>query len=108
MSENMISKGYFGKLTTPVGDHTTDAWETRQNSLPNGFELNYDGTLIFSNDQKPTYEVDGPIFAEPEAQIFRDQVEALGYEVSQVKFYVCHWYNGADSPMSTADTDIFL
>lgn len=101
MNDYQISKGYFGLLKEPVGDRTTDAWETRQNSLPDGFMLNYEGTMIISNDQKEAYDVD-LIFVDPEAGDFRDQCDALGYEVEQVKFYACHWYNDSDSPMSIA------
>lgn len=111
MSETMISKGYFGRLHTPVPSHDEDvqAWDIRNDALPEGWGLNYDGTMIFSNEERPAYDVDGLIFATPEAQEFRDQADALGYDVGQVKFYVSHWYNGCDSPMVNAGLeDVFL
>lgn len=112
MSETMISKGYFGKLKDPVtgAKQDVEAWETRDLSLPGGWGLTYDGTMIFSNDeQRPASDVEGLIFANPEAKVFREQAEALGYEVTQVKFYVSHWYSGSASPMITAKAeDVFL
>lgn len=111
MSDTMISKGYFGRLNTPVVSQKEDdrAWNLRLGSLPDGWGLSYDGTLIYSNEERPAYDVEDLIFATPEAQEFRNQAEALGYDVGQVKFYVSHWYNGCDSPMITAEAkDVFL
>lgn len=110
MSDTHISKGYFGKLKIPIPSQADDdqAWNARCDMLPDGWSFNYDGTMIFSNEQRPAYDVDGLIFATPEASVFREQCDALGCDVGQVKFYVCHWYDGADSPMMTAGVDIFL
>lgn len=103
MSDNVQSQGYFGKLKTPIGDSGTEAWETLQDSLyAHDLYLNYDGTMIYSDTQSPGYDC-GLIFAKPHgASEFRNKCEVLGHFVDPVKHYTCVWYNGADSPMSTA------
>lgn len=103
MSDDVQSQGYFGKLKTPVGDSSTEAWETLQAHLYlHDLFLNYDGTLIYSDTRSPGYAC-GLIFAEPfGASKFRNKCEVLGHPADPVKHYTCVWYNGADSPMSTA------
>lgn len=103
MSDNVQSRGYFGKLKTPVGGSRTKEWETLQELLKaHDLYLNYEGTLIYSDIQSPSYDC-GLIFAEPfGASKFRNKCEVLGHPADPVKHYTCVWYNGADSPMSTA------
>lgn len=103
MSDNVQSQGYFGKLKTPVGNSGTEEWETLQQQLnPEGLYLNYDGTLIFSDEQSEAYE-GGLLFAKPfGASEFRNKCEVLGHPADPVKHYTCVWYNAADSYMSTA------
>jgi hypothetical protein len=103
MSDNVQSQGYFGKLKTPVGDSGTDAWEDLNEILyAKDLYLNYDGTMIFSDVRSNSYDC-GLIFAIPNgATQFRQKCQNLGHGVDPVKHYSCVWYNGADSPMSTA------
>lgn len=103
MSDNVQSQGYFGKLKTPIGDYHTEAWQELSDHLEvHDLCLNYDGTMIFSDERSDSCE-SGLIFAKPNgAPRFRQKCENLGHPVDPVKHYSCVWYNGADSPMSTA------
>ena len=106
MSDNVQSQGYFGKLLTPVGNYQTVEWETLTEKLaPHDLYLNYEGTMIYSDDQSPGYDYE-LIFAKPNgATEFRLKCKDVGHDVDPVKHYSCHWYNGSDSPMSEAKLD---
>jgi len=103
MSDNVQSQGYFGKLKTPVGEEGCSEWDSLYEALQaQGLYLNYEGTLVYSDEQSNAYD-DALIFAKPfGASKFRNKCEVLGHFVDPVKHYSCVWYNGSDSPMSTA------
>jgi hypothetical protein len=103
MSDNVQSQGYFGKLKTPTDPEGCSDWENLQELLEqHNLYLNYEGTMIFSDEQSNAYD-GGLLFAKPHgASEFRNKCEVLGHPVDPVKHYTCVWYNGADSSMSTA------
>lgn len=103
MSDNVHSQGYFGKLKQPVGDDNNGVWESISEHLQkHDLYLNYEGTMIFSDNQSNTYDC-GLIFVKPDgAREFRDLCLKAGYDVDPVKHYTCIWYNGSDSTMAEA------
>lgn len=107
MSEEVLSRGYLGKLLVPCADSGSPVWEIFSEKLDeHDLYLSYDGTIIFSDKRCETHEAPGLMFADPiGAAVFREKCKALGYDVDPVKHYTSIWYNGADSPMSTAKVD---
>lgn len=109
MSENKITMGFIAELLTPVGDHSTETWEEKQEALyaaDSKLELNYEGTLLFSTDfDKPVYDFSGMHFGKPKKEaeagfVSRCALVGLPVKLDSVQPYFSHWYNGADSPMS--------
>lgn len=109
MSENKITIGLIAELLTPVGNHTTEAWEEKQEALyqaDSKLELNYEVTLVFSRDfDKPEYEFSGMKFGKPKQAdvtgfVSRCALIALPIKINTVQPYFSLWYNGSDSPMS--------
>jgi hypothetical protein len=106
MSDNVQSQGYFGKLKVPCAASDSKVWDILSEKLEeHDLYLNYDGTMIYSDERSNSYD-GGLLFAKPNGAVeFRDKCAKAGYEVDPVKYYTCVWYNGADSSMSTAKLD---
>lgn len=106
MSDNQITLGYMAELTQPVGDSSTEAWEAMQERLQatTNLQLNYDGTIVFSKIvQDVAYNFDLKLLQQGAGTEFiKDCATAvLSIDAGGMRPFFSHWYNGADSPMST-------
>lgn len=108
MSDNVLSYGIMAVLKNPIGDLHTEEWEVKNEALyEEGFSLNYEGTLIFSDEGgSETYGIQ---LAQPHMfEEFYISMQRLGIEYEEPRFYSCMWYNGSDSDMSMMTKEKFV
>ncbi len=76
-------------------------------------KLNYDLTLCRVLDVDKYEQFDGVVFTNDgvkyaDAIILCDKVDEIGIELhSNLKAFVCSWYNGVDNPLDTMTLDEF-
>ncbi len=114
MSNQVLSYGLMAPLLTPLTKSNTEQWEevsARLAALEGNLELNYEGTLVFSNHQrKDPDDTCGIVFVKPvlHSMFFK----ALGLAnlpiTHEVQSYSCSWYNGSDSDMSMLTLEEFI
>lgn len=100
MSTYVMSFGVFMKITNGPVDY--EELSEKLYEAGSIWNLNYDGTLVFSDEGGE--DIYGILFASTNSVKAEDieLLNKLGIEVdaTNVKPYVCVWYNGADSDMS--------
>jgi hypothetical protein len=114
MSEQKITIGLMGSLVKPIPDgHRNPLWDDIQDRLNKvDLEINYEGTLIYSLEiHKDAYDFDGLSIGNPAnpddfVRLCADQLMPVSPHT--VEPYFAHWYNGADSPMSTLELEEFM
>ncbi len=106
MSEIVLSEGFMVPLAEPVKDYEEYSEWLYENSP---LRLNYEGTLIYSGNQSDPY---GMFFmdAEYSTDEFFAEIDKLGldYLPSEVRRYICIWYNGVDSNMDMLTLKEFM
>ena len=112
MSEDVTSQGFFGVLVNPIsGQEERDALIESLYDLDVGLGLNYEGTLVFSENKNPNYygltlcshdEIEKTAF-------FKLCLEnCLDVDSTTITHYVCTWYNGSDSDMSLLTANEYM
>lgn len=108
MSENVLSYGVMAALVQPVGDlHTAEWAEFQERIAKYGLDINYEGTLIYSDKSAEFGEM---MFTNSDDfDEFFDDLKMLEINVifESSKIYATSWYNGADSSMSECTLEQF-
>lgn len=111
MSENVNSHGFMAVLVKPVSEEDYKDVAERLYEEDKNLEINYDGTLVFTNHcDGSEYGISFGNFNPTGRQEFIELCKASGLEVNAntVKPYTCTWYNGSDSDMSCLTKETFL
>ena len=109
MSENVKSQGFMAEIVGGPVDYEEVSEKLYDNST---LRINYDGTLIYSDETEDKYDTYGMTFLntrKEDKQIFLSECleNNISIDVSSIKSYVCIWYNGVDSDMSTMTLEKF-
>ena len=103
MSEDVTSQGFFGVLVNPVLDQgeRDNIIEILYDSDV-GLGLNYEGTLVFSENYTDGYGLTFGAFDNDGRESFKKLCLENYLEVDSdtITPYICTWYNGSDSDMS--------
>lgn len=104
MSENVISIGCMAIFKSPIGDYKTEEWQELVETLYENstLSLNYEGTLIYSDNHVDQYDFEFKLINEDFKLNFIEECKenSIDIDVDSVKIYIAQWYNGADSYMS--------
>lgn len=103
MSEDVTSRGFFGVLVNPISDQ-----EERDNIIEILYDsdvnlgLNYEGTLVFSENYTNGYGLTFWTLDNADKESFKKLCleNYLEVDPTTITPYICTWYNGSDSDMS--------
>lgn len=101
MSENVTNTGQFAILKNPISENRSS--ELNDLFYENGstLRINYDGTLVYTVKDD---NIEGIKFYVPSSSNITDlisDIPELSILDQSVTDYICTWYNGCDSDMST-------
>ena len=103
MSDNVMSRGMMAPLKNPILDREErEEFDELLYDKQTGLHLNYEGTLIYSDDRGSADDAYGIIFEVNDSRgEFLASLQEEGIEIDETKMlpYQCYWYNGSDPDM---------
>jgi len=109
MSGDVMSRGIIIPLRTPLKDRAAIMDQlVDEDSL---LGVNYEGTLIYSDEGGRGNDAHGLFFDRPNpsgAMMNELRTRGLSVVTTQARPYSCLWYNGADNPLNQMTKQKFL
>lgn len=110
MSDNVLSWGWMIPLNRKLSSVEREELNEELYDNGDGIRINYEGTIAYiDNGENNGY---GIFFNDPKTLDTSDfdilRTYDLSVDFEKAKFYVCHWYNGADSDMDMTTLEEFL
>ena len=102
MSDNVMSRGMMAPLVKKLSSDERQELGEELYNKDTGLEFNYEGTIVYSNNETGGEDAYGLIFEVNDSRgEFLASLQEEGIEIDETKMlpYQCYWYNGSDPDM---------
>lgn len=111
MSDNVMSRGMMAPLVKSLTEEEREELEELLYDNKSGLSINYEGTIVYSDDRGSAEDAYGLIFEVTDSRgEFLAELKRQNLEIDETKMlpYQCYWYNGSDSDMGLLELEDYL